>query len=64
MTKIGENLYLCLCGNEIKQVVSKSAGGGKKGAGSDMVRCPECGNLVSQKTKAERDIKIARGERV
>ena len=62
--KIKEGVYLCGCGNKINQKVTRSEGGGRKGVGVDMVKCLKCGNLVSQKTKIERKLKLERGHRV
>lgn len=63
MVKIGDNLYSCgWCGETIKHV-KKTVGEGRyvgqnahhnhlsrgKGRVSDVLRCPKCGKVVSQK---------------
>ena len=52
--KISEGKYLCpWCNIIVEQRVNKTEKSGKKGGGSDMVRCPKCSSLISQKTDLE-----------
>jgi len=46
--KIGDNKFLCPCGNEFEQVIKKTHRS-KKSSSSDTAVCPKCGAFVSQK---------------
>lgn len=63
--KIQGNFYLCeWCNTKFEQVVGKfisqaEGSRGKKNVSSQCI-CPECSRYVSQKTKLERENKLAK----